>query len=126
MSVTAQSGNVSVVTGQEVTWTPDDGKTLSLKVPGVDSAMAAKGVLYVLVKDDGAKLPTRLMLIARNGSILGVLSPDPGFSFYYLTPHPDAGVSIVCVTDTPINGWQDWHFAYSGGKKALVRLGPAY
>ncbi|MEA1673571.1 hypothetical protein [Nitrospirillum sp. BR 11163] len=126
MGAAVQDGDVSVITGQEVTWTLPGGQRLSLKVPGADSAMAAKGVLYVLVKDGGAKLPTRLVLIAQDGSELGVLNPEPGFSFYYLTPHPDAGVSIVCVTDTPINGWQDWHFAYNSGKKALVRLGPAY
>ena len=62
---------------------------------------------------------------AKSGDCKSV-QPPSGFSFYYLTKHPKLGVSIVCVSDEPVEGWRDWHFSFDPGSIELKRAIPAY
>ncbi|MBW3199337.1 hypothetical protein [Marinobacter nauticus] len=62
---------------------------------------------------------------AKSGDCKSV-QPPSGFSFYYLTKHPKLGVSIVCVSDEPVDGARDWHFSLQPGSIELKRAIPAY
>jgi len=80
--------------------------------------------VYVLLKGD--RLPSILKIFSETGHEIETTSAPEGFQFYYLTQHPDLGVSIVCVTSNPIEGWRDWHFGYDFNKRSLFRHCPAY
>lgn len=49
-----------------------------------------------------------------------------GFIFSYLSTHPKVSMTVVCLANTPIDGWSDWHFAINPKNGALTRHCPAY
>ncbi|MBZ5712249.1 hypothetical protein [Nannocystis pusilla] len=69
--------------------------------------------------------PQRLLLLGPDGQIRGRLGPPAGFELYYLELDPHRGVTAVCTTDTPINGWSDWRFAVSPEIHTLQRFSPS-
>lgn len=69
--------------------------------------------------------PESLLVFGWDGQMRRTFSPPPGFKLYYLTSNAQVGVSVVCITSTPIDGWTDWQFAMNLETGELERLSPS-
>lgn len=108
-----------------ITW-KYNGRTQSLKLKSVDQYALDQKTGLILALTGADSVPDSLHFIdAKDGSYRS-LRPPSGFDFYYLTNHPQLGVSVVCVSENPVEGWRDWHFSVDPGTNSLSRAIPAY
>ncbi len=102
------------------------GLNVSITLDGVDQAIADVKENVVVVLADVSDLPETLLVFSCDGKKLASLSPPEGFQFYYLSEHPELGISVVCVTSDSIDGWHDWHFGVDLKGHNLFRHCPSY
>lgn len=91
----------------------------------VEQAMPWPGRPLVAALLAASAGPQRLVVLDAAGQARVRLAAPPGFDLYYLTPHPRHGLTVVCVTEPPQNGWRDWQFAISLARGELERVGPS-
>lgn len=105
-----------------------DRNPINISLDGVNFIQAdqERCLIFVLKNKDNENIPCKLNIFNEEGDIVAELNPPEGFKFYYLIPYPKLGVSVVCSTDNPINGWPDWHFGYDDQKRELYRHAPSY
>ncbi|MGQ7273726.1 hypothetical protein [Marinobacter sp. V034] len=102
------------------------GELFSMEVEEIDQAIVDnKHNGIVILSGKNNNLPTRLTAVLSDGSSFDLSCPKK-FSFYYLSEHAEIGISVVCVSPDPVNGWRDWHFGIDYEKKELFRHCPAY
>lgn len=72
--------------------------------------------------------PERALLygIGLDGTLKFEVQAPAGYSFSYLTQHPDLGTAVVCGAESEVEGWFDWHFSIDEESGALHRYCPAY
>ncbi len=102
------------------------GKRVQVAAAGFEQAQADATNDCVLALEATATLPSRLHVFASSGAVLATLGAPQGFQFYYLTPYPQLGVAVVCVTSQPVEGFRDWHFGVDLKQGTLFRHAPAY
>ena len=103
-----------------------DGCKRSLKLKSVSQYALDERAGHIFALSVAGSVPEDLYLVdAKDGRYRSLRRP-PGFVFYYLTSHPQLGVSIVCVSEELVEGWRDWHFSYDPVSNKLVRAIPAY
>lgn len=103
-----------------------NGKDIVLHEIGVDSALADKSREIVIILTGRDNFPDELKIYSATGENISNLKSPDKFDFYYLSNHPTLGVSVICVTDAPVDNWRDWHFGYDIEEKKLFRHCPAY
>lgn len=92
-------------------------------LPGpIDQAFAWEKKRVILVLLDS---PAILLVLDYEGRVIHSFPPPEGFSFYYMGYRPNDEVSVVCVTSTPIDGWQDWQFRINLERGELERFAPS-
>lgn len=99
---------------------------ISIPLKNIDQAIVDKINNTVFVLTGVNELPTDLYIYSDDGMEIMRKKAPIGFQFYYLSEYPKHGVSIVCVAEKPIEGWQDWHYGVDYQKKELFKIGPAY
>lgn len=99
---------------------------ISISLKDIDQAILNKASNIVLVLTGPSRLPDHLHVYSGGGLEIVKVIPPAGFRFYYLSEYAELGASIVCLTETPIDGWRDWHFGFDLKSKTLFRYGPAY
>jgi len=82
-----------------------------------------RNLVFALV---GKSNDSFLNVFSASGERLTVVQPPSGFSFSYLTKHPEVGVAVVAGADEKVQGWFDWHFGYDESDKVVFRYCPAY
>lgn len=103
-----------------------NGEHIEIVCPHVDQAIVSnkQKAIVILINKNGH--PFILQTRKLDGTeIFQTTAPAP-FRFYYLSKHPEVDISIVCVTEEPIEGWRDWHFGIDVKKKNIFRHCPAY
>lgn len=99
---------------------------ISISLKDIDQAILNKVSNIVLVLTGPNGLPDHLHVYSGDGvEVVKTVAPV-GFQFYYLSEYTGLGASIVCVAETPIDGWRDWYFGFDLKSKKLFRHGPAY
>ena len=102
------------------------GHFVEITCPSVDQAIASvkqKAIVALIAKNN---IPILLKAFTLDGiEIFQAAAPSP-FNFYYLSNHPEVDISVVCITENPIEGWSDWHFGINIQKKKSFRHSPAY
>lgn len=102
------------------------GQHVEIMCPNVDQAIVSvkqKAIVALIAKND---IPILLKAFTLDGvEIFQAAAPSP-FNFYYLSNHPEVDISVVCITENPIDGWRDWHFGIDVKKKEIFRHCPAY
>jgi hypothetical protein len=99
---------------------------VSVAVKNIDQALADDVHKVIIVLSDADKLPKSLSVFSGDGEELFRITSSSELQFYYLSEHPELGVSVVCVFPDPVDGWRDWHFGIDFQKKELFRHCPAY
>ncbi|MBZ5709403.1 hypothetical protein [Nannocystis pusilla] len=95
-------------------------------LPGrVDQVMEwpDRPLIAILLEDSAG--PQRLLVLDEHGQTRARLGSPAGFDLYYLTPNSRYGITAVCTTEPPVDGWRDWQFAISLERGELVRVSPS-
>ena len=92
----------------------------------MDQAIANEKQGYVLILLKGENLPEKLIVLDKSGKEVEAVTSIDGFNLYYLSSHPKTEVSIVCVSDKPVDGFTDWHFGFDMRSHKFIRLNRAY
>lgn len=103
-----------------------NGQHVEITYSNVEQAVASdsqKAIIVLIAQD---KIPILLKAFTLEGiEIFQTTAPSP-FSFYYLSKHPEVDISVICVSERPIEGWNDWHFGIDIKKTKIFRHCPAY
>lgn len=113
------------LTDNDMCWYFGD-ESVQVSYPNVEQAIANKKQGYILVLLEGENLPEKLIVLDGTGKEIENIMSIDGFNLYYLSIHPKTEVSIVCVSDSPVDGFTDWHFGYNLKEHKFVRLNRAY
>ncbi len=111
--------------GNDVCWYFGD-KNIKVSYPNIEQAIANVRQGYILVLLKGDNLPEQLIVLDGRGKEIENITSIDDFNLYYLSKHPKATVSIVCVSDSPVDGFTDWHFGYNLKEHKFTRLNRAY
>jgi hypothetical protein len=113
------------LTGNDMSWYFDD-KSIQISYPNVEQAIANENQGYILILLKGEDLPGKLIVLDGAGKEIENITSIDGFKLYYLSSHPKTEVSIVCISDSPVDDFTDWHFGYDMKDHQFVRLNRAY
>ncbi|WP_298450336.1 hypothetical protein [uncultured Marinobacter sp.] len=109
----------------KITW-EYNGSRQSIELKAANQYALDEQTGFIIVLTGAHVVPDNLYLISvEDGSCKSVQQPS-GFAFYYLTNHSKLGVSVVCVSDDPVEGWRDWHFSFDPASNNLIRAIPAH
>ncbi|MDC0669813.1 hypothetical protein [Nannocystis radixulma] len=100
------------------------GRTHTLPGPA-EQVLAWPGRPLIAVLLEPSAGPQRLLLLDVDGQTYARLGPPDGYDLYYLEPDSGRGVTAVCTTEPPVNGWRDWRFAISVERGELQRISPS-
>jgi hypothetical protein len=101
-------------------------RQVSVAIKNIDQALVDDVHKVIVVLSDADKLPKSLLVFSGDGEKLFKITSSSELQFYYLSEHPELGVSVVCVFPDPVDGWRDWHFGIDFQKKELFRHCPSY
>lgn len=85
-----------------------------------------KKEIALLLVGEKINIAEKLYVYSFSGEERFNLFPPQGFSFSYLTNHPEVEIAIVCSSENSIEGWYDWHFSLDIKTGNLKRYCPAY
>ena len=103
-----------------------NGELVEIECKNLDSAHLFSEANLVLTLVGKESYPSTLIGFSIKGTQKFEVNAPKGFEFSYLTEHPTAGVSVVCIADQRIDGWMDWHFSINPSTGELKRHCPAY
>lgn len=103
-----------------------DEKQISILCKNLKNAYLYKKVNTILALSGEDNSYSSLIGFSVEGEKKFEVAPPNGFSFYYLTDHPKADASVVCVSKEYVDGWTDWYFSVDILNGNLTRLCPAY
>jgi len=117
-------GNLSVNkrTG-EVSWLRKEKKNI-VSINNVHQAMATDDQEVIVLSGKG-EFPSILSGYTPEGEQTFHVPPPKGYTFSYLTMHPEVGVAVVCGGDERKDGWYDWHFAINPHDGSMKRHCPS-
>lgn len=113
------------VTGNVVSWSLGD-ERIRIPYTNLEHAVVNENQGYVLVLLKGEELPEKLIVLDSAGKEIENITSIDNFKLYYLSSHPKTEVSIVCISNSPVEHFTDWHFGYDIKHHQFVRLNRAY
>lgn len=84
-----------------------------------------KAKIILVLNDLGGNESIKLFGYEFDGNLKFKTTPPKGFTFSYLTEHPEIEVAVVGSSSEKIEGWYDWHFSINGKTGELKRWCPA-
>jgi hypothetical protein len=108
-----------------VSWTYDE-KEIQINAENIGQCMEDKIHGKIIVSLNKGEHPYQVKVFEITGEQLFLFDDPKPFEFYYLKEHSQFGVSIVCVSDEPVDGRMDWQFEVDYETGQLKRSAPSY
>ena len=110
---------------RKVSWFDEEGEvTLEFGCIVSSHYLPETGLIYVLA--GRKKKEVLLRIFDTSGELLCEFQPPDGFTFWYVTTHPECTVAVACESREKIDGWHGWHFSIDIKEQTLTRICPAY